>query len=192
MTTYHKRIKFRGAQIVWHNTGELRIGQPINQGVPMRKVIAGFAAVLALLGSASNAFAANIVDTATEAGSFKTFVAALKAAGFTEALKSSGPYTVFAPSDEAFAKLPKGTWNALVKDKAKLAQVLAYHVVPGKILVAEVKPGNIKTLQGGTLHLTSDNGKVTVNGAQITQSDVQADNGIIHAIDTVVLPNKDE
>lgn len=158
----------------------------------MKKLIAGIATALVSLVSVPYAFAADIVDTATATGSHKTFVAALKAAGFTETLKSSGPYTVFAPSDEAFAKLPAGTWDALVKDKVKLAQVLAYHVVPGRILVAEVKPGNVKTVQGATLHLASDNGQITVNEAKVTQSDVVADNGIIHAIDTVVLPKKGE
>jgi uncharacterized surface protein with fasciclin (FAS1) repeats len=153
----------------------------------MRKMIAavGMAVVLS---DGVPAVAANIVDTATAAGSFKTFVAALKAAGFTESLKNTGPYTVFAPTDEAFSKLPAGTWEALSKDKVKLAQVLAYHIIPGKVLITEVKPGKVKTTQGGMLTLTSDNGKVTVNDANITLSDVTADNGVIHAIDTVVLP----
>jgi uncharacterized surface protein with fasciclin (FAS1) repeats len=152
----------------------------------MRKRLAALASVAALY--YVPAHCANIVETAAAAGSFKTFVAALKAAGFNESLKNSGPYTVFAPTDEAFSKLPAGTWEALSKDKAKLAQVLAYHIVPGKMLVTEVKPGKVKTTQGGMLTLTSDNGKVTVNDANITQSDVTADNGVIHAIDTVVLP----
>jgi uncharacterized surface protein with fasciclin (FAS1) repeats len=158
----------------------------------MKTFFAGIATALALACGTPYALAADIVDTATEAGSFKTFVAALKAAGFADSLRSSGPYTVFAPSDEAFTKLPAGTWDALVKDKAKLAQVLSYHVVPGKITVADVKPGNIKTVQGDTLYLKSDNGNITVNDAKVIQSDVMADNGIIHAIDTVVLPKKGE
>lgn len=132
--------------------------------------------------------AADLVDTAATNNTFKIFVAALKAAGFTEALKAAGPYTVFAPTDDAFAKLPPGIWDDLSKDKIKLAQVLAYHVIPGKILVAEMKPGKVKTVQGSLLVLTSDNGKVTVNNANITQSDIVADNGVIHAIDTVVMP----
>jgi uncharacterized surface protein with fasciclin (FAS1) repeats len=135
-------------------------------------------------------FAADIVDTAATDGSFKVFVAALKTAGFAETLKNSGPYTVFAPTDEAFAKLPAGTWDAISKDKVKLAHVLAYHVIPGKVLVTEVKPGKVQSTEGSALTLTSDNGKVTVNNANITQSDVIADNGVIHAIDTVVLPPK--
>lgn len=136
----------------------------------------------------SFAWAADLVDTAEQSGSFKVFVAALKTAGFSETLKNSGPYTVFAPSDEAFSKLPPGTWDALTKDKVKLAKVLSYHVVPGKTLVAEVKPGQVKTTEGQTLSLKSDNGKVTVNGANVTESDIGADNGVIHAIDTVVMP----
>jgi uncharacterized surface protein with fasciclin (FAS1) repeats len=134
------------------------------------------------------AIAADIVDTATTSGSFKIFVAAVKAAGFNETLKASGPYTVFAPTDEAFGKLPPGTWDAIAKDKVKLSKVLAYHVIPGKVLVAEVKPGKVKTTEGDFLTLKSDNGKVTVNEANVTESDVVADNGVIHAIDAVVLP----
>jgi uncharacterized surface protein with fasciclin (FAS1) repeats len=152
----------------------------------MRKLFAALTlAAAALCGTAQ---AANIVETAASAGSFKTFVAALKAAGMNETLKNSGPYTVFAPTDEAFAKLPPGTWEALSKDKARLSKILAYYIVPGKMLVTEVKPGKVRTAGGGMLTLTSDNGKVTVNEANITQSDVTADNGVIHAIDTVVLP----
>ncbi len=153
----------------------------------MRKFLAATAAAAALH-CAGAAHAANIVEAATSAGTFKTFVAALKTAGLADTLKNSGPYTIFAPTDEAFAKLPPGTWAALSKDKTRLSKVLAYHIVPGKILVAEVKPGKVRTTQGGMLTLTSDNGIVTVNNANVTQSDVTADNGVIHAIDTVVLP----
>lgn len=145
------------------------------------------AAVLLSLGTLP-VLAADIVDTAAADGSFKVFVAALKTAGFAETLKNSGPFTVFAPTDAAFAKLPAGTWDTLSKDKVKLSQILAYHVIPGKVMVNAVKPGKVKTTQGSELTLTSDNGKVTVNKANITQSDVIADNGVIHAIDTVVLP----
>jgi uncharacterized surface protein with fasciclin (FAS1) repeats len=141
-----------------------------------------------LLALGAPVLAADIVDTAAADGSFKVFVAALKTAGFAETLKNSGPFTVFAPTDAAFAKLPPGTWDSLLKDKVKLSQVLAYHVIPGKIMVSAVKPGKAKTAQGSEITLTSDNGKVTVNKANITQSDVIADNGVIHAIDTVVLP----
>lgn len=137
---------------------------------------------------AVGARAADLVDTAIAAGNLKTFVAAVKAAGFTEALRNTGPYTVFAPSDEAFSHLPPGTWEALIKDKARLAQVITYHVIPGKTLVADVKPGMTKTVQGALLHLRSDNGMVTVDEATVTQSDMQADNGVLHMINAVALP----
>jgi uncharacterized surface protein with fasciclin (FAS1) repeats len=106
-----------------------------------------------------------------------------------QTLRDSGPYTVFIPTDTAFSKLPSDTADSLMKDKKKLAQVLAYHVVPGKITVADVKPGEVKTMEGSSLKLTSDNGKVTLNGeANVIQSDVMADNGVIHEIDTIVMP----
>ena len=137
---------------------------------------------------AFGAQAADLVDTAIAAGNLKTFVAAVKPAGFTESLRAPGPYTVFAPTDEAFSHLPPGTWEALIKDKARLAQVITYHVIPGKTLVADVKPGMTKTLQGAMLQLKSDNGMVTVDGATVTQSDLQADNGVLHTINAVALP----
>ncbi len=147
------------------------------------------AAVMTALACAPvSAEAADLVETAVTSGNFKTFVAAVKAAGFTDSLKSSGPYTVFAPSDEAFARLPPGTWNALIKDKARLAQVLTSLVIPGKVLVADVKPGKTKTLQGAQIMLKSDNGRVTVDEATVTESDIVADNGVLHAIDTVAIP----
>lgn len=134
------------------------------------------------------AVASDVVETAATSGGAKTFAAAAKSSGLSESLKNSGPYTVFAPDDAAFAKLPPDTREALMKDKSKLAHVLAYHVIPGKVLVAEVKPGEVKTLEGDTIKLTSDNGKITVNEANVTQSDTEADNGVVHIIDTVVLP----
>jgi uncharacterized surface protein with fasciclin (FAS1) repeats len=154
----------------------------------MKKLFIRITVAFLLSSTASWALAADIVEAAAEAGVFKNFVAALKTSGFIETLKNSGPYTVFAPSDEAFAKLPADTWKQLAKDKTKLTQVLAYHVIPGNVMVAEVKPGNVKTVEGSMIHLTSDNGQVTVNSAKITQSDVVADNGVIHAIDTVIFP----
>lgn len=138
--------------------------------------------------SGTPASAADLVDTATSAGNLKTFVAALKSAGFAESLRGPGPYTVFAPSDEAFARLPPGAWDALLRDKAKLAKVLTYQVIPGKVLIAEVKPGKTKTLEGNALELKSDNGRVTANEATVIESDIVADNGVIHAVDTVVMP----
>ena len=136
-----------------------------------------------------SAQASDLVDTAIAAGNLKIFVAAVKTAGFTEFLKNAGPYTVFAPSDSAFSKLPPGTWDALVKDKVKLKKVLSYHVIPGKILVSEIKPGKTKTLQGGLLDVKSDNGMVTVDNASVIESDIVADNGVIHAIDKITLPD---
>jgi uncharacterized surface protein with fasciclin (FAS1) repeats len=141
-----------------------------------------------MLAATGSARAADIVETASTSATFKTFVTAVKAAGLSDTLKNNGPYTVFAPSDSAFGKLPAGTVNSLLKDKTKLTQLLEHHVVPGKMTVAEVKPGQVTSLDGSTLKLTSDNGKVTVENANITQSDMMADNGVIHEIDTVVLP----
>lgn len=136
----------------------------------------------------STAFAGDIVDTAATGTTFKTFVTALKASGMDDTLRRGGPYTVFAPSDEAFGKLPPDTVNALMKDRQKLSHLVAHLVIPGKVMVSEVKPGKVDSLDGAPLTLKSDNGKVTVNEANVTQSDVMADNGIIHEIDTVVMP----
>ncbi len=153
----------------------------------MKKLIPAIASIVLVLGIRP-AVAEDIVDTAATDGSLKTFVAALKEAGLAETLRNSGPYTVFAPTNDAFEKLPPGTWEQLSKDKVRLAKVLSYHVIPGKVTVAEVKPGKVQTTEGSPVKLTSDNGKVTVNDAKIIQSDLAADNGIIHAIDAVILP----
>lgn len=133
------------------------------------------------------AFAADIVDTAVAAGSFKTLVEAVKAAGLVETLKGKGPFTVFAPSDEAFAKIPKDKLDALLKDKAKLTAVLTYHVVPAKVLAKDVKAGPVKTVQGSSFNVKTDGG-VTVDGAKVVKTDIAADNGVIHVIDTVIFP----
>jgi uncharacterized surface protein with fasciclin (FAS1) repeats len=135
----------------------------------------------------SAAQAADIVDTAAGAGQFNTLVAAVKAAGLVETLKGKGPFTVFAPNDAAFAKLPAGTVEALLKDKAKLASILTYHVVAGKVMAKDVKAGDVKTVQGSTISLKTDGG-VMVNNAKVIATDVAADNGVIHIIDTVMLP----
>ncbi|WP_245845090.1 fasciclin domain-containing protein [Noviherbaspirillum humi] len=132
--------------------------------------------------------AADLVDTAARSSEIKTFTAAVKDAGVAEALKQGGPYTVFAPSNTAFDKLPNETRDSLFKDKAKLAQVINHHVIKGKVLVTEVKPGKVESLDGKPVNLKSDNGKVTVDDANVTQSDINADNGVIHIVDTVVLP----
>ncbi len=142
----------------------------------------------ALFAVATSASAADIVDTAVSAGQFKMLVKAVQAAGLVDTLKGDGPFTVFAPTDAAFAKLPAGTIESLLKDKQKHAQVLTYHVVPGKVTAAQVKPGDVKTVQGQLLTVRADGGAVTVNDARVTQTDIMASNGVIHVIDTVVLP----
>ena len=150
-----------------------------------RKLVAG--AALAIASSA--ALAADIVDTAVSAGQFKTLVKAVQAAGLVDTLKGPGPFTVFAPTDAAFAKLSAGTVEALLNDKEKLAQVLTYHVVPGRVTAADVRSGQVKTVQGQSLTLNKQGRSVRVNDAQVTTADVMASNGVIHVIDTVVLPN---
>ena len=141
----------------------------------------------ALAAASLVAQAKDIVDTAVAAGSFKTLATALQAAGLIDTLKGPGPFTVFAPTDAAFAKIPKADLDALLKDKAKLTAVLTYHVVPGRVMAKDVKAGSVKTVQGGMLTLGTTGG-VTVNNAKVVQADVVASNGVIHVIDTVVLP----
>ena len=144
--------------------------------------------IAATLAAASLAAQAkDIVDTAVAAGSFKTLATALQAAGLIDTLKGPGPFTVFAPTDAAFAKIPKADLDALLKDKARLTAVLTYHVVPGRVMAKDVKAGSVKTVQGGLLTLGTTGG-VTVNNAKVVQADVVASNGVIHVIDTVVLP----
>ena len=133
------------------------------------------------------AMAQDIVDTAVKAGNFTTLVTAVKAAGLVDTLKGPGPFTVFAPTDAAFAKVPKATLDALLADKAALAKVLTYHVVPGKVMAADVKAGMVKTVQGQELTIKTDGG-VMVNNAKVVATDVAASNGVIHAIDTVLMP----
>jgi uncharacterized surface protein with fasciclin (FAS1) repeats len=133
----------------------------------------------------------DIVDTAVAAGSFKTLAAALKAAGLVDTLKGEGPFTVFAPTDEAFAKLPAGTVDTLLKpeNKAKLTSILTYHVVPGTVMAADVaKLKTAKTVQGGSLKIAAANGKVMIDKATVTKADITASNGVIHVIDTVLMP----
>jgi len=149
----------------------------------MKKFLIASALSLSALASQ----AADIVDTAVAAGSFKTLAAALQAAGLVDTLKGKGPFTVFAPTDEAFAKIPKADLDALLKDKAKLTAVLTYHVVSGKVMAKDVKAGKVKTVQGSELTLGTTGG-VTVNGAKVVKADIVADNGVIHVIDNVVLP----
>ena len=140
------------------------------------------------------AFEKNIVDTAVEAGKFKTLAAALGAAGLVDAVKGPGPFTVFAPSDEAFAKLPKGTVETLLKpeNKEKLKAILTYHVVPGKVMAKEVvNIKGAKSLNGQRIDVKIDGGKVMVDGAQVLTTDIACTNGVIHVIDSVILPSED-
>ena len=122
------------------------------------------------------------------AGSFKTLATALGAAGLVDTLKGKGPFTVFAPTDEAFAKIPKADLDALLKDKAKLTAVLSYHVVPGKVMAKDVKAGQVKTVQGSNITISTSSGNVSVNNAKVVKTDIVADNGVIHVIDTVIMP----
>ena len=131
---------------------------------------------------------ADIVDTAVSAGSFTTLVAAVQAAGLVDTLKGAGPFTVFAPTDEAFAKLPAGTVESLLNDIPKLTKILTYHVVSGKVLAADVvKLTSAKTVEGSEVKIDASNG-VKINDSTVTTADVAADNGVIHIIDSVLLP----
>ena len=144
------------------------------------------ASILAV-GVAFSVQAKDIVDTAVGAGNFKTLAAALTAAGLIDTLKGKGPFTVFAPTDAAFAKVPKADLDALLADKAKLTAVLTYHVVPGKVMAKDVKAGKVKTVQGSEITVATAGG-VTVDGAKVSATDIVADNGVIHVIDSVILP----
>jgi uncharacterized surface protein with fasciclin (FAS1) repeats len=143
------------------------------------------AALATAFGSAS---AADIVDTAKSAGTFNTLVTAIEAAGLVETLKGPGPFTVFAPTDAAFAKIPKAKLAALLKDKAALAKVLTYHVVAGKVMAADVKPGMVKTVEGHSLTIAIKGAHVMADKAHVTKTDIGADNGVIHVIDSVLMP----
>jgi len=141
---------------------------------------------------ASNRKKANIVEVAVANGSFNTLVAAVKAAGLAETLSGQGPFTVFAPTDAAFAKLPAGTVEKLLKpeNKATLVKVLTYHVVPSKVMSKDIKAGSasVKTVEGGAIKVTKQGKNVTINNANVAIADVKASNGVIHVIDTVLLP----
>ena len=149
----------------------------------MKKLLIVSALSLAALGVQAK----DIVDTAVGAGNFKTLAAALTAAGLIDTLKGKGPFTVFAPTDAAFAKVPKADLDALLADKAKLTKVLTYHVVPGKVMAKDVKAGKVKTVQGGEITVATTGG-VTVDGAKVSATDIVADNGVIHVIDSVIMP----
>lgn len=152
---------------------------------------AAVAAMALSAGTTGRAQGKDIVDTAVAAGQFKTLAAALTAAGLVPTLKGAGPFTVFAPTDEAFAKLPKGTVEDLLKpeNKAKLTAILTYHVVPGKVMAADVvKLTTAKTVQGGSAKVSAMGGTVMVDNAHVVKTDIVASNGVIHVIDTVLMP----
>ena len=150
----------------------------------MKKFISAAVVSLSMISAAN---AADIVDTAVAAGNFKTLATALTAAGLIDTLKGKGPFTVFAPTDAAFAKVPKDQLDALLKDKAKLTSVLTYHVVPGKVMSKDVQAGMVKTVQGSSLNISTMGG-VMVDGAKVTAVDIIADNGVIHVSDAVIMP----
>ena len=156
---------------------------------PLVALAAALAVLVAPAGFAQMA-TKDIVDTAVAAGSFKTLASALQAAGLVETLKGQGPFTVFAPTDEAFAKIPKADLDALLKDKAKLTAVLTYHVVAGKVMAADVvKLKQAKTVQGGMLKIDTSKG-VKVDNANVVKTDIETSNGVIHVIDAVVMPKQ--
>lgn len=150
----------------------------------LRALCAGAVFAVSSLASA----ASDIVDTAVSAGSFKTLVAAVQAAGLVDTLKGPGPFTVFAPTDAAFAKIPKAQLDALLADKVKLVAVLTYHVVPGTVMAKDVKAGAAPTANGKSLNITTAGGNVMVDQSKVVKTDIVASNGVIHVIDTVMLP----
>lgn len=141
-----------------------------------------------LLTTSSVLQAENLQEAADRSGSFRNFLSAAKAAGILKEFTSPRKITLFLPTDTALAQLPDGEWETLLRDKKQLSRVLRYHMMPGKVKVTEVKPGPVKSLEGSVLTLKSDNGMVTVNGARVTESDLVADNGIIHGIDQLLIP----
>jgi uncharacterized surface protein with fasciclin (FAS1) repeats len=157
----------------------------------IKSIIGATAIAMTLVVVSIPAKAADIVDIAVSAGQFKTLVAAVTAAGLVDTLKSKGPFTVFAPTDAAFAKLPAGTVESLLKpeNKSKLVAILTYHVVPGKVMSADIagKKLSVATVQGGKINVNAMSG-VMINGAKVVSADIAASNGVIHVIDKVILP----
>ena len=158
-----------------------------------QNVVAAAAIALVSIGAQATGSAPSkdIVDTAVEAGSFKTLAVALQAADLISTLKSEGPFTVFAPTDAAFAKIPKADLDALLSDKRALTEVLTYHVVSGKVMAADVvKLTQAKTVEGSPVKIKVVDGKVMINNANVSATDIAASNGVIHVIDTVIMPVK--
>jgi uncharacterized surface protein with fasciclin (FAS1) repeats len=185
-TDSYVRENWFGAQVETDFPISFQQKKPMRQGRTVALVF--FLGFLLGAGVAPCASAADLVQTATTAAGFKQLVKAIKLSGLETKIATTGPYTLFAPSDEAFAKLSSEEREALYKDKNRLAKILSYHIIPGKVLITEVKPGPVETLEGDAVALKSDNGKVTVNGANVTQSDLAADNGVIHEIDALLTP----
>ncbi len=156
----------------------------------MKKLIVSLFGLIALSSVSFADEKKDIVDTAVAAGNFKTLVAAVKAAGLVDTLKGKGPFTVFAPTDEAFAKLPAGTVEELLKpeNKKKLTDILTYHVLAGKVMAADVKTMEAKTVQGSSAAVKVADGKVTIDKANVIKTDIEASNGVIHVIDAVIIP----
>ena len=161
----------------------------------MKKIISllalvAFAPIAAQAGYGYDKSKPDIVDTAVKADEFGTLVAAVKAAGLVDTLKGDGPFTVFAPTDAAFAALPEGTLDSLLKpeNKEKLQSILTYHVVPGKVMAKDVKPMKAPTVNGQKATITIKDGKVMIDGAEVVQTDIKTSNGVIHVIDKVILP----
>lgn len=159
-----------------------------------RNLIAAAVAALGIAAGAAQAQQADIVDTAVGAGSFTTLVAAVEAAGLVDALKGDGPFTVFAPTDAAFAALPPGTIDDLLRpeNREQLVEILTYHVVPARVMSGDIagRTATATTLSGGELAIDASSG-VTVNGANVVTADIEASNGVIHVIDAIILPPSD-
>ncbi|MBA2355426.1 MAG: fasciclin domain-containing protein [Acidobacteria bacterium] len=154
-----------------------------------RRIATAAAMTLALTATTAQAQTKDIVDTAVGAGMFNTLVTAVKAANLVDTLKGAGPFTVFAPTDEAFAKIPKATLDALLKDQAKLKEVLTYHVVAGKVMAADVvKMKAAKTVQGSSAKVSVNGSTVMIDDAKVVKTDIATSNGVIHVIDTVLMP----
>jgi len=154
----------------------------------MKKILSVIALAILTITAAP---AADIVDTAVSSGSFNTLVKAVQAAGLVDTLKGPGPFTVFAPTDEAFAKLPAGTLDSLLANPEQLKKVLTYHVVAGKVMASDVvKLKEAKTVQGSSVKIKVNNGNVMVDNARVVKTDIECDNGVIHVIDTVILPKE--
>ena len=149
-----------------------------------------FAAALTLASFSARAQTKDIVDTAVAAGSFNTLVKAVQAAGLVDTLKGPGPFTVFAPTDEAFAKLPAGALDSLLANPEKLKAVLTYHVVSGTVMAADVKPGKVKTVEGASATVKVVDGAPMIDRAKIVKTDIVCSNGVIHVIDSVLMPRK--